>query len=66
MVNLSSKERQNALNEVRILASVDSPYVIKYFDSFYDELSGCLCIVMEYADKGDLQGLIAATKKKNG
>ena len=27
---LSEKEKQNALNEVRILASVKSPYVISY------------------------------------
>ena len=54
MQKLSSKEKLNALNEVRILASIDSPYVIQYIDSFYDDNSGCFCMVMEYADKGDL------------
>lgn len=47
-----------ALNEVRILASVSSPYIIKYKEAFYNDSSSELCIVMEFADKGDLQGLI--------
>lgn len=65
MSQLNQKEKMNALNEIRILASIDSPYVIKYRESFYDENSGFLCIVMEYADKGDLQGKINQMKKKN-
>ena len=51
---LSKKEQSNALNEVRILASVNSPYVIGYRESFIDEAEQTLCIVMEYADDGDL------------
>ena len=31
--SLSQKEKQNALNEVRILASVNSPFVISYKES---------------------------------
>ena len=46
--NLSDKEKQNALNEVRILASVKSPYVISYKESFIDEVDSTLCIVNEY------------------
>lgn len=63
--NLAHKEKENALNEVRILASLNSPYIIKYKDSFYDEGSGFLCIIMEFASNGDLQGLIASSKKSN-
>ena len=51
---LSLKEKENALNEIRILASVNSPYVISYKESFIDEKDQTLCIVMEYADEGDL------------
>ena len=51
---LSSKEQANALNEVRILASINSPYVIGYKESFIDEKDKTLCIVMEFADDGDL------------
>lgn len=64
MQKLSAKEKENALNEIRILASVQSQYIVAYKDAFYNESSGELCIVMEYADKGDLQGLI--TRTKNG
>lgn len=37
LLNLSEKEKLNALNEVRILASVKSNYVISYKEAFYDE-----------------------------
>ena len=37
ILNLSEKEKLNALNEVRILASVKSNYVISYKEAFYDE-----------------------------
>ena len=60
---LSEKEKQNALNEVRILASVKSQYVISYKESFIDELDSTLCIVMEYADEGDLFQKITLYKK---
>ena len=61
--NLSLKEKQNALNEVRILASVNSPFVISYKESFIDEADQTLCIVMEYADEGDLFQKITLFKK---
>ena len=51
---LNKKEQINALNEVRILASINSPYVIGYKESFIDESDQTLCIIMEYADDGDL------------
>jgi NIMA (never in mitosis gene a)-related kinase len=37
LLNLSEKEKLNALNEVRILASVKSSYVISYKEAFFDE-----------------------------
>lgn len=54
MRELSYKEKENALNEVRILASINSPHIIRYKDAFYDNTSGCLCIIMEFAENGDL------------
>ena len=51
---LTTKEKSNALNEVRILASINSPYVISYKESFIDETDQTLNIIMEYADDGDL------------
>ena len=61
--SLSLKEKQNALNEVRILASIKSPFVIGYKESFIDETDQTLCIVMEYADEGDLFQKITLYKK---
>ena len=60
---LCDKEKQNALNEVRILASVKSNFVISYKEAFIDEDDSNLCLVMEYADKGDLYQKISQFKK---
>ena len=35
--SLQEKEVQNALNEVRILASIKSPYVVQYKEVFLTE-----------------------------
>ena len=51
---LSEKERTNAINEVRILASVTNPNVVSYKEVFVDKNYNSLCIVMEYANHGDL------------
>ena len=40
--DLSFKEKQNALNEVRILASINHVNVIGYKEAFFDEPSGML------------------------
>ena len=37
MVDLSDKEKENALNEVRILASIKSPNIISYKEAFVDD-----------------------------
>ena len=63
LLKLSSKEKTNALNEVRILASIKSNFVISYKEAFYDEEENVLGIVMEYADKGDLYQKISKNKK---
>ena len=42
LLNLTEKEKINALNEVRILASVKSQYVISYKEAFFDEGDSCL------------------------
>ena len=54
LLKLSEKEKQNALNEVRILASVKSNFVISYKEAFFEEKESSLGIVMEYADKGEI------------
>ena len=42
MDELSEKERMNALNEVRILASIKHPNIIQYKEAFIDEGSSNL------------------------
>ena len=64
LLNLNEKEKINSLNEVRILASVKSNYVISYKEAFFDEKDSTLGIVMEYADNGDLYQKILEEKKK--
>jgi NIMA (never in mitosis gene a)-related kinase len=54
--NLSDKEKENAINEVRILASIKHPNIISYKEAFVDKASESLCIVMELVDMGDLYG----------
>lgn len=62
MMNLSEKEKQNALNEIRILASIQHINIISYKESFMEDSN--LCIVMEYADGGDIYNKILSYKKK--
>lgn len=42
MSGLSSKEKENALNEVRFLASINHPNVISYKETFIDQPSSSL------------------------
>ena len=55
---LNPKEQENALNEVRILASITHPNIIGYKEAFFEEDTKTLDIVMEYADDGDLENKI--------
>ena len=55
---MKEKEKLNALNQIRILASLNDDYIIKFKEAFYDNLSGYLCIVMQLAAGGDLMRLI--------
>lgn len=60
---LSFREQGEAINEVKLLAQMNSPYVVRYFDSFIDGES--LHIVMEYCNRGDLQNLLKKAKAKD-
>lgn len=54
MGKLSTKEKENALNEVRILASISHETIIGYKEAFFEDATSCLCLVMDYADDNDL------------
>ena len=66
MQSLSKKNQQDSVSEVKILSSLNSPYIVKYFDSFVE--NSTLHIVMEYCEKGDLSQVMkktAAEPKQN-
>ena len=64
LLDLKEKERENALNEVRLLASIRHPNIVSYKEAFFEKKINVLCIVMEYADDGDLFQKICEHKKK--
>jgi len=49
---MSSKERKAAINEIRILASLNCPYMIRFYEAFIED--DRLHIVTDYASYGDL------------
>jgi len=64
MGKLSDKEKENALNEVRILASIKHTNICAYNEAFIDEGTSSLCIIMEYANNGDLFQKITRHQKE--
>lgn len=58
---MDSKERKDAVNEVRVLSSLKHPYIVSYKESFLDNRT--LCIIMDYAEGGDLFNRVAKTRK---
>jgi len=54
LMALNHREKENSLNEIRILASIEHKNIIGYKEAFFDEDTNMLCIVMEIADGGDL------------
>ncbi|XP_046728891.1 serine/threonine-protein kinase Nek1 isoform X3 [Silurus meridionalis] len=49
---MSNKERQESRKEVAVLANMSHPNIVQYKESF--EENGCLYIVMDYCEGGDL------------
>ncbi|XP_075901554.1 serine/threonine-protein kinase Nek1-like isoform X2 [Nelusetta ayraudi] len=49
---MSCKERQESRKEVAVLANMSHPNIVQYKESF--EEGGCLYIVMDYCEGGDL------------
>lgn len=61
---LSDQEKLEIVNEAMILKHADHPNIIKFYDFFEDSMQqDKLCIVMEYADDGDLQQKIKKMPK---
>jgi len=58
--NIPHYETRNIINEIKILASHNCPYIIQYISVFIH--INDICIVTEYAQKGDLLQLIKKHK----
>ena len=61
---LNQKARENALNEIRLLASLSHPNIIAYKEAFFAEDQSTLCIVMEHAEGGDLFSKIREARRR--
>lgn len=62
MNTLQTEDKQGVLNEIRLLASLDSDQLVGYKDAFWDERSRTLCIITEQAEHGDVDMLIKRHK----
>jgi NIMA (never in mitosis gene a)-related kinase len=61
--SMNQKEREDATNEIRLLASIRHPKIIRYYESFIED--DRLFIVTEYARGGDLYKRIRRQHQKN-
>lgn len=52
--DLPARDQDNAVTEVRLLASLKSNFIVKYHEAFFDFPTQQLCIVMDFADDGDV------------
>ncbi|KAM6346570.1 serine/threonine-protein kinase Nek1 isoform 3-T5 [Podargus strigoides] len=60
LLKMSNKEREESRREVAVLANMKHPNIVLYRESF--EENGCLYIVMDYCEGGDLFKKINAQK----
>ena len=59
---MSQKDREVAVNEIRILASTKNQYIIKFYEAFvHDQM---LYIITEYAANGDVFQRLKRMKQK--
>jgi len=59
---MSDQEKRETLNEAKILEAFNHPNIIR-FREVYKTKKGRLCIVMDYADGGDLGAKIKGQNK---
>ncbi|PNG63353.1 Serine/threonine-protein kinase Nek6, partial [Tetrabaena socialis] len=59
---MSRKEQEECIRETRVLSSLDSDFIIRYYDSFLEK--GKLYIITEYAANGNLHDYIKKQKNR--
>ena len=65
IASLSEQEKKDTIKEAKILEVLNHPNIIR-FKEVYKTKKGQLCIVMDYADGGDLNSKIKEQKEKGG
>ena len=55
--HMNPVEKEETIKEAGILGSLDHPYIVKLKEAYISK-KGKLCIVMDYADGGDLSSII--------
>jgi NIMA (never in mitosis gene a)-related kinase len=55
LCRMDQQERENVVKEIRLLKMLKNPFVIGYRESFVNQTRNEICIIMEYAEKGDLE-----------
>eukprot|EP00931_Biecheleriopsis_adriatica_P089974 TRINITY_DN64029_c0_g1_i1.p1 TRINITY_DN64029_c0_g1~~TRINITY_DN64029_c0_g1_i1.p1 ORF type:complete len:601 (-),score=141.90 TRINITY_DN64029_c0_g1_i1:114-1916(-) len=58
---MPAKQKEEATNEVKVLSKLRHPFIINYRESYVD--SGLLCIITDYAERGDLYRTISQQKR---
>ena len=61
MRRMRQKEREDSVNEIRLLSSVRHANLIRCFEAFLQS-DGLLCIVTDFADNGDLEAKLNRRK----
>lgn len=62
---MSEQEKRETIKEAKILEVLNHPNIIR-FKEVYKTKKGQMCIVMDYADGGDLQGMIKKYREAGG
>lgn len=56
----SQKQREQALNEARIMRQLSCPYIVEYLDAFTEKDN--LFLILEFCSAGDLKGFLKKAK----
>jgi len=63
LASITQNQKKYILSELRIISEHNSPYLIKFYNSFVQDDN--LCIVMEYCEKGTLYNIVKNNQLDN-
>lgn len=59
------KRNYDMLTEINVMARINSPFIVKYYDSFIED-ERKVNIIMENCERGDLHKLLKKRKDPTG